>query len=248
MKIEKRLSVCQLVILALLLFFAYNCGKDETYQPAVYDGVPNIVFNPNFSYGTMTDQDGNNYKTIKIGKQTWMAENLRTTKYNDGTSILNVTGNVEWAALETGAYCNYNNTSNTDTIATYGRLYNWYAVNTGMLAPTGWHVPTDAEWTTLTTYLGGEDVAGYKLKEAGTTHWSNLNFVADNSSGYTALPSGYRNIDNGLFYFLGHNCCLWCSTAYDEVYAWSRDLGDYNLCHRFHGDKRSGYAVHCLKD
>ena len=116
--------------------------------------------------------------------------NLKTTKYNDGTSIPNVTNDTSWSNLTTGAYCWYNNDVSYKN--PYGALYNWYAVNTGKLAPKGWHVPSDAEWTTLITYLGGESIAGGKLKEAGTTHWLSPNTEATNSTGFSALPGGRR--------------------------------------------------------
>ena len=124
------------------------------------------------------DIDGNNYLTVTIGTQIWMAENLRTTKYNDGTAIPLVTDNTTWANLTTPAYCWYNNDAKTNG-STYGALYNWYSVNTKKLCPTGWHVPNDTEWTTLTTYLGGTAVAGGKLKETGTAHWYSPNFRSD---------------------------------------------------------------------
>jgi uncharacterized protein (TIGR02145 family) len=138
---------------------------------------------------TVTDIDGNIYHTVTIGTQVWMVENLKTTKYRNGDPIPNVTGNA-WAALTTGAYCWYNNDAATYK-ATYGALYNWYAVaDSRNIAPTGWHVPTDAEWTTLTTFLGGESVAGGKLKETGTNHWTSPNTGATNETGFTALPGG----------------------------------------------------------
>ena len=120
--------------------------------------------------GNVTDDDGNVYHSVTIGTQVWMVENLKTTKYNDGTSIPLVTDATDWHNLLTPGYC-WNNNDEATYKATYGALYNWYTVNTGNLCPTGWHVPGDAEWTTLTTYLGGEDVAGGKLKEVGITHW-----------------------------------------------------------------------------
>jgi uncharacterized protein (TIGR02145 family) len=141
------------VISGIILFTAFNCSKEKDVNNT--NGRTTALFNDELEYGTLTDQDGNIYKTITIGNQVWMAENLRTTKYNDGTAIPNVTGKSEWCALTTGAYCNYNNTKNVDTISTYGRIYNWYAVNTGKLAPPGWHVPNDEDWRTLTDYLGG---------------------------------------------------------------------------------------------
>jgi uncharacterized protein (TIGR02145 family) len=116
--------------------------------------------------GPVTDYDGNVYNTVTIGTQTWMTEDLRVTHYRNGDLIPNVAETAAWNNLTTGAYCNYDNDKRNS--ATYGRLYNWYAVISGAnLAPSGWHVPTDAEWTTLTTYLGGEGVAGGKLKESG---------------------------------------------------------------------------------
>src|ERR1039457_6330795 len=131
-KIIKNLVLVLFVILVIIA-----CKKEKSDNPT--NGKTTAVFNSAVTYGTMTDQDGNVYKTVTIGTQTWMAENLRTTIYNDGTAISNVTGATEWTNLTTGAYCNFNNTTSTDTIATYGRLYDWYAVNTGKLAPTGWH-------------------------------------------------------------------------------------------------------------
>ncbi|MCB9001260.1 MAG: fibrobacter succinogenes major paralogous domain-containing protein [Bacteroidales bacterium] len=164
--------------------------------------------------GTVTDIDGNTYITVTIGNQVWMAENLKTTHYNDGTAIPNVTDGNEWAALTTGAYCWYSNaTAYKDT---YGALYNWYAVNTGKLAPTGWHVATDAEWTTLTTYLGGESVAGGKLKETDTTHWASPNTGATNETGFTALPGGYRG-RGGAFGGIGGYGYWWSATEFEYL-------------------------------
>lgn len=140
-----------------------------------------------------------------------MSENLKTTHYNDGSKIPIVTDSATWMGLSTGAYCYYKNDSLSNK-ATYGALYNWYAVNTAKLAPTGWHVPTDAEWTTLTNYLGGINVAGGKLKEVGTAHWSSPNTGATNESGFTALPSGYR-YELG-FVEKGWMTSFWSSTIY----------------------------------
>jgi uncharacterized protein (TIGR02145 family) len=151
--------------------------------------------NPNLTYGKVSDIDGNDYKTIQIGIQEWMAENLKTTKYNDGNSIPNVTDFIEWSDLITGVYCWYKNDASAYK-ATYGALYNWFTVSTGKLCPAGWHVPSDAEWTTLYGYLGGAGVAGGKLKETGTTHWISPNTGATNSSGFTALPGGTLSLFN----------------------------------------------------
>ncbi len=155
----------------------------------------NISFNPDLTYSTLLDIEGNEYKTIQIGNQTWMAENLRTTKYNDGSSIPVVNDNISWLNLTTAAYCWYDNDISRKDI--YGALYNWHTVTSGNLCPAGWHVPKNEEWTVLTAYLGGESVAGGKLKETGTAHW-NPNSDATNESGFTALPGGMRG-NGGAF-------------------------------------------------
>lgn len=140
---------------------------------------------------TVTDVDGNVYKTVKIGNQIWMAENLRTTKYRNGEPIQLVTDPNAWKNLNTGAY-------RTAPDEAYGFYYNWYAVmDDRNLAPEGWHVATDADYTELANELGGNAVAGGKLKEAGTEHWIGTNTGADNESGFTALPAGTINADDG---------------------------------------------------
>jgi uncharacterized protein (TIGR02145 family) len=206
-----------------------------------------ISFTTSSAGTTVTDNDGNVYNTVTIGTQTWMAENLKTTKYNDNTSIPLVTDNTAWAALTTSGYCWYNNDAATYK-ATYGALYNWYTVNTGKLCPTGWHVPTDAEWTTLTTYLGGESIAGGKLKATGTTYWASPNTGATNESGFTALPGGYR-YGNGTCFSIGGYGIWWSSTEYSATYAWYRavsyDDADVN---RFSDYKQDGLSVRCLRD
>ncbi len=175
-----------------------------------------------------------------------MAENLKTTKHNDGTSIPNVTDNTAWKNLVTPAYCWYNNDILNKT--PYGALYNWYTVNTGKLCPSGWHVPTDSEWTILTTYLGGLSIAGGKLKETGTGHWLNPNTGATNETGFTALPGGYRDSDNGLFVEIKITC-IWLSLTEYQNGAMLRRL-DYNLINAGRGDgsKKDGCSVRCIKD
>jgi uncharacterized protein (TIGR02145 family) len=199
---------------------------------------------------TITDIDGNEYKTVIIGTQIWMAENLRTNHYIDGSPIPNVTDNSEWTDLTTGAYCWYNNDSATYS-STYGALYNKFAVlDSRNLCPSGWHVPTDEEWTTLTTYLGGESVAGGKLKEKGTTHWNSPNTGANNITGFTALPGSIRIFD-GTYDIIGYGG-LWCSSSeYDGgvyemwgryIYSWS------NMVERSDYGGRNGASVRCIKD
>jgi len=193
---------------------------------------------------TVTDIDGNVYHTITIGTQVWMVENLRTTKYNDGTSIPLVTDSVEWSTLSTPGYCWYNN----DAANPYGALYNWFTVNTGKLAPTGWHVPTSAEWTILTTYLGGASVAGGKLKETGTTHWLSPNEGANNETGFTALPGGFR-FSNGAYYYIGDRGYWWSSSEYDVYEAWGRGMTSfYSDVNIFFAIKIFGHSVRCVRN
>jgi uncharacterized protein (TIGR02145 family) len=196
---------------------------------------------------TIKDINGNTYKTVLIGTQVWMAENLKTNKYNDGTAIPLVTDDKSWKTLTTPAYCWFDN----DTISNkyrYGALYNWYAVSTNKLCPKGWHVPADKEWTTLTTYLGGESVAGGNLKETDTTHWESPNVLATNESGFTALPSGYRNLV-GLFNYIGKYGYWWSSTECNVSYGWARIIlyngGSVDRVFTF---KQDGWSVRCLKD
>jgi uncharacterized protein (TIGR02145 family) len=248
-KIEN-LMFCSLLI-GILLFTANGCNKEDLNNT---NGRTKAVFNDNLTYGTLTDQDGNIYKTITIGTQTWMAENLRTTKYNDGVAIPHVSDVEEWCALTTGAYCNYNNTTDVDSISTFGRIYTWYAVNTGKLAPLGWHVPTDDNWRTLASYLGGGDIAGGKIKEEGTVHWLSPNTGADNSSGFTGLPGGSRCFWDGsnlLFGGLGWGC-IWWSSDYWYGDVWVQMMVYDTRAIYFHAvnleNNVYGFPVRCVKD
>lgn len=196
--------------------------------------------------GTVKDKDGNIYHTVKIGTQVWMVENLKTTKYNDGTAIPEVIDNATWQYLKTGAYCNYNNDASNGT--KYGKLYNWYAINSGKLIPAGWHVPTDAEWTALTTYLGGESVAGGKLKEAGTKYWQSPNTAATNETGFSALPGGYR-FYNGAFVGVGIYGSWWSLSDINTSNAWYRGIYyDSSIVYRDNYGKEYGFTVRCVKD
>jgi len=203
----------------------------------------NPYLNPNLTYGTVTDIDGNTYATIQIGTQTWMAENLKTTRYNDGTAIPNVTDRGIWGGLTTGAWCNYDN--NASNNSTYGKLYNWYAVNTGKLAPAGWHVPSEAEWQTLNNYFGNSVAAG-EMKT--TTLWNSPNTGATNSSGFTALPAGYR-ADNGIFFEIGVSGDFWSSTVTTTGNARIRYLYyEYPNVLGLNFVFRSGCSVRCVRD
>jgi uncharacterized protein (TIGR02145 family) len=206
-----------------------------------------IVHNPAKTYGTMTDQQGNVYRTIVIGTQEWMAENLKTTIYRNGDAIANVTDNSQWANLTTGAWCYYNNNSQYN--CPYGKMYNWYAVaDSRNVCPTGWHVPTDAEWTTLTSFLGGEAVAGGKLKSTGLQYWVSPNQDATNESGFSGLPGGNR-YNVGTFFPIGNNGYWWSSTEVSTGNAWCRYVdSNYNSVTRANINKRPGFSVRCLRD
>jgi uncharacterized protein (TIGR02145 family) len=210
-------------------------------------GENGINLNSNLTYDSVIDIDGNKYKTIKIGTQTWMAENLRVIRFNDNTSIPLVSGDWSKITTMTPAYTWYNNDSSLYKNS-IGAAYNWYAVNTNKLCPTGWHVPTDAEWTTLTNYLGGENVAGDKLRETGTSHWFE-NKGATNESGFTALP-GFTYSEGLVLHSIGDSGIWWSSTESDINYVWIRTLTGFgDGVGRFaDGFKRYGYSIRCVKD
>lgn len=239
-----------IILMALsLLIICNSCKKDDDEPVNPTNGKTKAVFNPNLTYGTMTDQEGNRYRTITIGTQTWMAENLRTTKYRNGDDITLVTDNTQWEYSNSGAYCNLKHSQNIDTIATFGRLYNWYAVTDSRnIAPSGWHVPTRTEWNTLITYLGGAD-AGGKLKETGTTHWSSPNTGATNESGFTALPCGDRANSDGNFYDISTGFICWSSTEFNIYEAFYRSISyNYSSTGENEWAKQLGSSVRCVKD
>jgi len=223
-------------VLIFVLLFIFSCSDDPTSSNG-----------GNFETGTVSDIDGNVYKTVKIGDQWWMAENLKVIRYRNGEPISHVSDSTVWSNLSNGAYCEYDN--NSANVSTYGRLYNWYSVNDSRsIAPAGWHVPTDVEWRTLVSFLGGISMAGSKLKEAGTSHWFSPNTGATNESGFTALPSGYRG-PYGEFGSMGYYCSFWSSTDYDSSGAFNRYLSYNNSGLNASGSgKPSGYIVRCVKD
>jgi len=215
------------------------------------------------SAGTVTDIDGNVYQTVKIGNQVWTVENLRTTRFNDGAAIPEVTDNSAWSNLTTPGYCYYSNDSAANAVK-YGALYNWYTVNTGKLAPAGWHVPTDAEWDTLQNYLIANGynwdgtTTGNKIAKSmsAKTDW-NLSSTAgtpgndmqsNNSSGFSALPGGCR-LNYGSFNSQGNYGLWWSATEYLASYAYYRYLfyvsGDLN---RHNYNKEYGFSVRLVRD
>ena len=217
---------------------------NQKYTGDVFHFTPLNIDIPIPICGQVTDIDGNVYNTVTIGSQCWMAENLKTTRYNDGTAIPTGLSDAAWEATTSGAYAIYDNNANNNTI--YGKLYNWYAVNTGKLAPAGWHVPTDAEWTTLINFLGGETVAGNKMK--ATTLWRAYTGITNtNSSGFTGLPAGFRNT-SGTFNNIGDDGHFWSSTEYSINYAWYRYLS-YSSSNAGRANyNRRGISVRCVRD
>lgn len=228
-----------------LQIYCTNCGTNgepEYYNGSSWTNMVGVVALPQ----------------VTIGNQIWQSTNYEGTTYRDGTPIPQVTDPTAWMSLTTGAWCYYNNDSANGT--TYGKLYNWYAVvgiydanslNTPALrkqfAPMGWHVSTDAEWTMLTDYLGGLTVAGTKMKETGTAHWSPPNTNASNSSGFTGLPGGLRNFAGGYsnLSFYGH---FWSSIEYNGTQSSCYWLDSTASVTKTWFDKHYGFSVRCLKD
>ena len=227
--------------------YSYNAGGNSP----TYSNEINLLTDS----GTSVDYDGNTYQLVAIGTQIWTKSNLNVSKYRDGTPIPQVTDLTAWASLTTGAWCYNNNTTANGT--TYGKLYNWYAVagihdndpNTPnkTLAPTGSHMPSDAEWTTLTNYLGGESIAGGKMKSTGTTLWVSPNTGATNESGFTGLPGGERT-NNGSFGPIGYSCILWSSSESSTSSSWVRILDSSTMVSRINYLKAGGFSVRCIKD
>ena len=234
--------------------FNFNFSIDSG---AASCGVP-VVHNQAQSYGSMTDQQGNVYRTIVIGTQEWMAENLNTGIYRNGNPIDEVTGNAPWQALSTGAWAYYNN--DTLRACPYGKLYNWFAVaDPRNLCPSGWHLPSDAEWSTLIGYLDPahdptavldtqSTIAGGALKNGGQLYWQYPNTNATNSSGFSALPGGFRNV-NGPFVAISGSGWWWSTTAFDADNAFARQLvATGGNVSRITADMNRGFAIRCVKD
>jgi uncharacterized protein (TIGR02145 family) len=236
MKKNRVYAICMLITLSILLID--SCKKEDE----------NII---------ITDLDGNIYNTVTIGTQVWMKENLKATTFNDGTPIPQVTDVTDWFNLITPGYCWYDNDEATYK-ETYGALYNWYAVETGKLCPTGWHVPSDDDWQILVLLIDPDAEIGFSesinggsmLKESGTAHWSNPNDDATNEYGFSALPGGCRlNYNDINYYGIYEFGFWWSSTEYDETRAWIIDMGyNYTNVARYRSAKINGESVRCVKD
>jgi uncharacterized protein (TIGR02145 family) len=238
LKIMPILCYSYLLICGILIIGASSCKKEANDH--------------NYPRGTVKDIQGNTYNTVQIGQQTWMAENLKTTLFKDSTMIPLVNDSSDWSTMTGPAYCWYQN-DKASFGNTYGALYNWYAVSNTWngnrnICPSGWHIPSEAEWDALMESLGGEQVAGGKLKEADTLHWDAPNTGADNETGFTALPGGGRKSD-GLFNFIHETSSFWSTTQ-----TYSDAAISINMIHISQGinnwntNFQTGVSVRCVKD
>jgi uncharacterized protein (TIGR02145 family) len=221
---KEKIKIKLIAFMILGLLFLTKCEKENRLEP-----------NP------VIDGDGNIYGTVFIGTQEWMAENLKTTKYNDGAPIPLVSDYGEWSSLTTPARCWYNNNDPVTNRDTYGAIYNWHAINTDKLCPVGWHVPTDEEWTIMINYLGNR---GDKLKETGTTHWNSPNADATNETGFTALPGGYRSGLSGAFIDIGYRGYWYISYPDGEIILYYNNGWFGRSAHQLD----YGFSVRCIKD
>lgn len=234
---DRNLIQMKMTGLLLIALLCANCSHSSITKADKNDTAQIVVSTP---------------PIVKICDQTWMARNLDVATYRNGDPIPQIADPVAWVGSTSGAWCWYNNDS--ATYATYGRLYNWYAVNdTRGLAPVGWHVATDADWSALDTCLGIEP--GYRLREAGPAHWSCPPSLVDNSSGFNGLPGGMRS-EQGVFDHIGLSGIFWFSTEGSSADAWC-----YRLIHHVNNsgvssmvtgvgymNKADGYSVRCVKD
>lgn len=209
-------------LILIYLILTLSCEKEKT-------GLP-------------VDGDGNTYDTIVIGTQTWLQQNLKTSKYRNGDQIYLISDNEKWISWQIGAYCWYNNDPETYK-NTYGALYNWNVAKAN-ICPTGYHVPTTVDWKTLIDNLGGVYDAGAKLKEAGTVHWLSPNVGATNESGFTALPGGERLAGDGSFILIGKSGIWWASddSKLINLSTASKVVGESSLPSNF------GCSIRCIKD
>jgi uncharacterized protein (TIGR02145 family) len=228
---NRNILTFSLTLIGTLSIFFISCKKDD---PPATDSV--------------TDIDGNIYNTVTIGTQTWMGENLKVAHYRNGDAIPNIADSATWSGLTTGAYSDFDNLAANGAI--YGKLYNWYSVDDNRnIAPKGWHVATDADWVTLSSFLGGDSIAGGKLKETGTVHWKSPNTGAGNETNFTALPGGSRGF-TGIFGGLGKEGGWWSYCGREFLNGcYNRWLiNDKIVVYRSFNDKRVGFSVRCVKD
>ena len=221
----------------------------------VWNGVIWASLTGNKEVDTVEDIDGNIYKTIRIGNQVWMTENLRVSRYRGGAMIDSIGPGQDhiWEVLESGAWCWYDTTGSGYPgydREIFGKLYNWYVVGGDSICPEGWHVPSDVEMKILTDYLGGFQIAGGKMKETGTDFWQHPNVGATNESGFTGFPGGLRR-DNGIFIKIGLGGYWWSSTESNSInayYIWISNDDDFASRDAGFGLKNQGHSVRCVRD
>jgi uncharacterized protein (TIGR02145 family) len=224
--------ISRVILLISSIFTIYSCKKDEPSSSKV---------------DTIIDIEGNSYPTVRISNQWWMAENLRTTKYSNGDLIGTTTPATLDISAEAAPKYQWAYDGNENNAYTYGRLYTRYAVaDSRNVCPTGWHVPSDAEWTTLTTFLGGDSDAGNKLKETGTIHWEATYGGETNSSGFTALPGGFR-YPIGAFVLIRSYGYWWCSSHLTDTTTYYRFVSSGGVFRDYHNEPY-GFSVRCLRD
>jgi uncharacterized protein (TIGR02145 family) len=242
-----------IVILPVIFFVLFSCGggqeKKKNPRASVTpenEEVP-VPADTSSQALTITDIDGNVYNTVKIGDRIWMKENLRTTRFNDGTPIKLVTDSTAWASMRTPAYCWYNNDPESYKDL-YGALYNGFTASSSKICPQYWHVPGDAEWTALTQLLGGEKIAGGKLKESGYDYWVSPNVAASNETGFSGIPGGVRYSD-GIFHDFGFGSYYWTSTESSAGRYWFRYMDyEYSDLFRFNNTGSIGFSIRCVRD
>ncbi|MBN2105636.1 fibrobacter succinogenes major paralogous domain-containing protein [bacterium] len=229
-----RNTILFFIFISLIIVTAFNCDNKNPTENK-------------HATGTVTDIDGNTYQTIKIGSQWWMAENLKVKHYRNGDLIPYVPKELDWYKLYTHGCCIYD--SDTSNFNTYGLLYNWHAVNDWRdIAPEGWHVPSEGEWQTLMVTLGGDTIAGGRMKESGTAHWNSPNTGATNESGFSGLPCGIRS-HTGQYSMMGEYARFWSSTELTTRMSMYAYLGfRTSECGMNHWYKEQAYSVRCVKD
>ncbi len=249
-------------VLSILMLTA--CKKETTQANSTSNTNSNTntcIDNPNINFSSIgtpvgkfgdciKDIDGNSYKTVIIGTQTWMAENLKTSKYNDGSIIPNIKDFNQWGELTTGAW--RNNLDNDSIGKIYGKLYNWYVTNSitngnKNVCPAGWHIPSDVEWSILINYIGEDTITGIKMREVGTKKWLNSKITASNTSLFTGIPSGACN--GKSFEPIGYGSYWWSSSEYSQSQSWGRSLEqDKKNIFRYYDPKHYGESIRCIKD
>ncbi len=221
-----RILIRLLILIGILLMLANSCKKDNNYSQE----------------GTITDIDGNIYHSVRIGSQLWMVENLKVTKYRNGDPIDYVADNIQWENQKTGAYSWYNN--DIANKALYGALYNTFVWedDSHNIAPIGWKVPKDEDWTVLTSYLEGENVAGGKMKQTGFLYWKEPNSGATNESGFTALPGGYRRY-NGVYKGISLYACFVAKTGMYRLLSYNDSIINLDAY-----TETLGLSIRCVKE